>query len=185
MSTSNPRNIRIIISTTVMLVLLLVMQKNYATGFNEIQMNSALSNPQFTINNIDIKHIDESLAAIYPLSCDVWSGFEFEECLALEENDVFFQVEGDYNYDGLNEQYHTGYAQYESGQWVKYLLVLNHQLDVVAFKVIELDGLTDEYNFTGIYQTDSQVYWVECISCDVIYAIKVFEGNENFVAATD
>ena len=178
MNSIKPQSIQLIIVASLLLLSLMVIQKSHAKGFSEKQMESVLKHPQITINNIDIKSIDKSLEALYPLTCDVWSGFEFEECLALEENDVFFSVMGDYNFDGFVEQYQTGYAQFESGKWAKYLLVLNHQLDVVAFKVIELEGLNDYYNFTGIFINDSQLYWVECISCDVIYSIRMFDGEK-------
>ena len=178
MNSIKPHYIQMIIIASILMVTMMVVQKTQAKGFNERQMKSVLENPQVTINNIDIKSIDKNLEALYPLTCDVWSGFEFEECLALEEDQVFFSVEGDYDYDGFKEQYQTGYAQFESGKWAKYLLVLDHQLDVVTFKVIELDGLTDYYNFTGIFINDSQLYWVECISCDVIYSIRMFDGEQ-------
>jgi len=160
------------------MITVMSFQKSHAKGFSKKQMQSVLKNPQVTINNIDIKSIDKALELLYPLSCDVWSGLEFEECLELEENQVFFSVEGDYDFDGVTEQYHTGYAKFESGKWAKYLLMLDDQLEVMTFKVIELESLNDYYNFTGIFINDNQLYWVECISCDVIYAIRMFDGEE-------
>ena len=186
-----PQSIQLLTIVFVLMITMMVMQKIHAKGFSEKQIQAVIKNPQVTINNIDIKDIeiestDQNLLALYPLTCDIWSGFEFEECLALEGNQVFFSVEGDYDYDGFSEQYHTGYAQFESGNWAKYLLVLDHQLEVLMFKVIELDGLTDSYNFTGIFINNNQLYWVECISCDVIYSIRMFDAKkQNTLAYTD
>ncbi|MCJ8312859.1 MAG: hypothetical protein HRU38_05080 [Saccharospirillaceae bacterium] len=181
-----PQSIQLLTIIFILMITMMVVQKNHAKGLSEKQIQAVIKNPQVTINNIDIKGIDQNLLVIYPLTCDIWSGFEFEECLELEGNQVFFSVEGDYNYDGFDEQYHTGYAQFESGKWVKYLLVLDHQLEVLMFKVIELDGLTDYYNFTGIFINNNQLYWVECISCDVIYAIRMFDAKkQKTLAYTD